>query len=143
MPALLLRGIVASSSYQSSADRLAQSKVVFANQQLLASEGRTALILEDIFSRLKNDLFIQNRLADPLLSKDPVVSKIRKIYLDNYFRSIRSSDPYFFTFRPSKSEDVWRVSHCRNCSKSLSKATTRLRYLIYTMYKTQRVDLGK
>ena len=82
---LIAASIVAASSYQSSADRLAQSKVVFANQQLLASEGRTALILEDIFSRLKNDLFIQNRLADPLLSKDPVVSKIRKIYLDNYF----------------------------------------------------------
>ena len=82
---LIAASIVAASSYQSSADRLAQSKVAFANQQLLASEERTALILEDIFSRLKNDLFIQNRLADPLLSKDPIVSKIRKIYLDNYF----------------------------------------------------------
>ncbi len=82
---LVAAGIVAASSYQASAVRLAQSKVAVANQQLLATEERTALILEDIFSRLKNDLFIQNRLADPLLSKDPVVTKIRKIYLDNYF----------------------------------------------------------
>ena len=82
---LIAACIVAASSYQTSAERLIQSKIAFANQQLLAREEQTALILEDIFSRLKNDLFIQNRLADPLLSKDPVVSKIRKIYLDNYF----------------------------------------------------------
>ena len=82
---LIAAGIVAASSYQTAADRLVQSKIGFANQQLLASEERTVSILGDVTSRLKNDLFIQNRLADPLLSKDPVLSKIRKIYLDNYF----------------------------------------------------------
>uniref|UniRef100_UPI0040484BB4 ATP-binding protein n=1 Tax=Algoriphagus sp. TaxID=1872435 RepID=UPI0040484BB4 len=51
----------------------------------MVADSQTTSFLADIFSRLKNDLFIQNRLADPLLSKDPVVSKIRKIYLDNYF----------------------------------------------------------
>ncbi len=82
---LIAASIVAASSYQAAAERLVQAKIDFANQEFLATDGQTALFLEDVFSRLKNDLFIQNRLADPLLSKDPVVSKIRKIYLDNYF----------------------------------------------------------
>ena len=82
---LISASIVAASSYQAEGERLIQAKIAFANQQLLATDGQTAIFLEDIFSRLKNDLFIQNRLADPLLSKEPIVSKIRKIYLDNYF----------------------------------------------------------
>ncbi len=82
---LISASIVASSSYQAEEERLVETKIDFANQQLLATDGQTSIFLADIFSRLKNDLFIQNRLADPLLSKDPIVSKIRKIYLDNYF----------------------------------------------------------
>jgi len=82
---LIAASIVAASSYQAAEERLVQAKVAFANQELLATDGQTTLFLDDIFARLKNDLFIQNRLADPLLSKDPVISKIRKIYLDNYF----------------------------------------------------------
>lgn len=77
--------IVAASSYDTSAERLLQSKSDFAKEYLIASDEKTALLLADIFLRLKGDLFVQNRFADPLLSKDPIVSKIRKIYLDNYF----------------------------------------------------------
>ena len=82
---LIAASIVAASSYQANDERLVRAKVAFANQELLNTDSQTALFLADIFARLKNDLFIQNRLADPLLSKDPVISKIRKIYLDNYF----------------------------------------------------------
>jgi len=82
---LVAASIVAASSFQAVDERLAQAKVAFANQELLTTDSQTTLFLTDIFARLKNDLFIQNRLADPLLSKDPVISKIRKIYLDNYF----------------------------------------------------------
>lgn len=82
---LVAATIVASSSFDTSVERLALAKVSFANEYLIASEEKTALFLGDIFLRLKGDLFVQNRLGDPLLSKDPIVSKIRKIYLDNYF----------------------------------------------------------
>ncbi|MCM0059412.1 MAG: ATP-binding protein, partial [Algoriphagus sp.] len=82
---LISASIVAASSYQAEAERLVATKIDFANQQLLARDGQTSIFLADIFSRLRNDLFIQNRLADPLLSKEPIVSKIRKVYLDNYF----------------------------------------------------------
>lgn len=78
----LISGI---STFQTERERLIQSKVRFANQNLIENDVMTEFFLGDIFSRLRNDLFIQNRLADPLLSKDPIESKIRKIYLDNYF----------------------------------------------------------
>jgi len=82
---LVAASIVSASSYQAKKERVIQAKVTFAKQQLMGADSQTILFLGDIFSRLKNDLFIQNRLGDPLLSKDPVIRKIRKIYLDNYF----------------------------------------------------------
>jgi len=82
---LVAASIVSASSYQAKKERVIQAKVTFAKQQLMVADSQTILFLGDIFSRLKNDLFIQNRLGDPLLSKDPVIRKIRKIYLDNYF----------------------------------------------------------
>lgn len=73
------------STHQAQRESLVQSKISFANQNLIENDVMTEFFLGDIFTRIKSDLFIQNRLADPLLSKDPVETKIRKIYLDNYF----------------------------------------------------------
>jgi two-component system, NtrC family, nitrogen regulation sensor histidine kinase NtrY len=78
----LIAGI---STFHAERERLVQSKIRFANQNLIENDVMTEFFLGDIFSRIKNDLFIQNRMADPLLSKDPVETKIRKIYFDNYF----------------------------------------------------------
>ncbi len=78
----LIAGI---STFQTEQERLIQSKTRFANQNLIENDVMTEFFLGDIFARVKNDLFVQNRLADPLLSKDPVETKLRKIYLDNYF----------------------------------------------------------
>lgn len=84
--ACLITAIISGiSTFQTDRERLIQSKLSFANQNLIENDVMTEFFLGDIFSRVKNDLFIQNRLADPLLSKDPIESKIRKIYLDNYF----------------------------------------------------------
>ena len=82
---LVTAGIIGVSTFQSEQERLIQSKTRFANQNLIENDVMTEFFLEDIFSRMKNDLFVQNRMVDPLLSKDPVETKIRKIYLDNYF----------------------------------------------------------
>lgn len=84
--ASLVTAIIAGiSTFQTEQERLIQSKIRFANQNLIENDVMTEFFLGDVFSRVNNDLFIQNRLADPLLSKDPVETKIRKIYLDNYF----------------------------------------------------------
>ncbi len=73
------------STFQAEKSELIQSKIRFANQNLIESDVMTEFFLGEIFTRIKNDLFIQNRIADPLFSKDPIVTKIRRIYLDNYF----------------------------------------------------------
>ncbi|SDA54880.1 His Kinase A (phospho-acceptor) domain-containing protein [Algoriphagus alkaliphilus] len=82
---LVTAGIIGVSTFQSERERLILSKTRFANQNLIENDVMTEFFLGDIFSRVKNDLFILNRMADPLLSKDPIETKIRKIYLDNYF----------------------------------------------------------
>ncbi|MEP0714096.1 MAG: HAMP domain-containing sensor histidine kinase, partial [Algoriphagus sp.] len=64
---------------------LIQSKTRFANQNLIENDVMTEFFLGEIFTRIKSDLFIQNRIADPLFSKEPIETKIRRIYLDNYF----------------------------------------------------------
>lgn len=82
---LITAGIAGISTFQTEREQLIQSKVRFANQNLIESDVMTEFFLGEIFSRIQSDLFIQNRLADPLLSKDPIETKIRRIYLDNYF----------------------------------------------------------
>ncbi|MCE7055669.1 HAMP domain-containing histidine kinase [Algoriphagus sp. AGSA1] len=84
--ACLITAIISGiSTFQAEKSELLQSKVRFANQNLIESDVMTEFFLGEIFARIKNDLFIQNRIADPLFSKDPIVTKIRRIYLDNYF----------------------------------------------------------
>ncbi|WP_425637440.1 sensor histidine kinase [Algoriphagus yeomjeoni] len=73
------------STFQTEKSELIQSKNRFANQNLIENDVMTEFFLGEIFTRIKNDLFIQNRIADPLFSKDPIETKIRRIYLDNYF----------------------------------------------------------
>lgn len=82
---LITASISGISTFQTERERLIQSKTNYANQNLIENDVMTEFFLGDIFSRLRSDLFIQNRLADPLLSKEPIETKIRKIYLDNYF----------------------------------------------------------
>ncbi|MBN3584258.1 two-component sensor histidine kinase [Algoriphagus aestuarii] len=82
---LITAGICGISTFQTEKNQLIQSKIRFANQNLIENDVMTEFFLSEIFTRIKSDLFIQNRMADPLLSKDPIETKIRKIYLDNYF----------------------------------------------------------
>ncbi len=73
------------STFQTEKHRLIQSKIRFANQNLIENDVMTEFFLGEIFTRIQNDLFIQSRISDPLFSKDPIETKIRRIYLDNYF----------------------------------------------------------
>ncbi len=82
---LLTASIIGMSTFQTEREQLILSKTRFANQNLIENDVMTEFFLGDIFARVKNDLFIKNRMVDPLLSKEPVETKIRKIYLDNYF----------------------------------------------------------
>ncbi len=73
------------STFQTEKAQLIQSKTRFANQNLIENDVMTEFFLGEIFTRIKSDLFIQNRISDPLFTKDLIETKIRRIYLDNYF----------------------------------------------------------
>lgn len=84
--ASLITAIIAGiSTFQTANAELIQSKSRFATQNLIENDVMTEFFLGEIFNRIKDDLFIQTRIADPLFSKEPIVTKIRRFYLDNYF----------------------------------------------------------
>ena len=84
--ACLVTAIIAGiSTFQTEKEQLIQSKIRFVNQNLIEKDVMTEFFLGEIFTRIQGDLFIQNRIADPLFSKELIETKIRKIYLDNYF----------------------------------------------------------
>ncbi|MDG1278392.1 MAG: ATP-binding protein [Algoriphagus sp.] len=82
---LISASIVGISTFQTEKYQLVQSKSRFATQNLIENDVMTEFFLGEIFNRIKEDLFIQNRISDPLFSKEPIETKIRRIYLDNYF----------------------------------------------------------
>ncbi len=82
---ILAAVITGLSTRGSEQQELLDSKVRFTNQNLIENDIITEFFLDEIMTRIESDLFIQNRLSDPLLSKEPIETKIRKIYLDNYF----------------------------------------------------------
>ena len=84
--ACLITAIVCGiSTFQTEKEELIQSKIRFANQNLIENDVMTEFFLGEIISRIKDDLFIQSRISDPLFSKEPIETKVRRIYLDNYF----------------------------------------------------------
>ncbi len=83
--AIIVAAISGFSTRNTKQDQLLESKIRFTNQNLIENDVITEYFLDEVMSRIKGDLFIQNRLADPLLAKEPIETKIRKIYLDNYF----------------------------------------------------------
>ncbi len=82
---LITAAIAGISTFQTENAQLIQSKNRFATQNLIENDVMTEFFLGEIFNRINGDLFIQTRIADPLFSKEPIETKIRRIYLDNYF----------------------------------------------------------
>ena len=94
---LIAAAITGFSTRATEQQQLLNAKERFINQNLIENDIITEFFLGEVFTRIKSDLFIQNRLADPLLSKDPIETKIRKVYLDNYFDQFEISVTIFNT----------------------------------------------
>ncbi len=60
------------------------SKNQFANQLLIDNDIRGEYLLADASQKIRQDLFIQNRLYSPFYSKDIIEQKVRRVYLNNY-----------------------------------------------------------
>ncbi|MEX2336520.1 MAG: ATP-binding protein [Fulvivirga sp.] len=84
-------GIIASSFlgalaiYQYEHEREMERKLKFAHQFLIENDNLAEYLLSEVNEKVKNDIFIQNRMSSPFLSKDIIKSKIRQVYLSNYF----------------------------------------------------------
>ncbi|WP_236252769.1 PAS domain-containing sensor histidine kinase [Echinicola sp. 20G] len=77
--------ITGAASYQDFRKREIHSKEKVAEQVMMESDAMAEFLLSDVIDRLKDDLFIKNKMVDPSRSKEPIEQKIRKIYISNYF----------------------------------------------------------
>lgn len=78
-----LLGAVAIFNFEN--EREIDRKKKFASQFLLENDHMAEFLLAEVNDKIKNDVFIQSRMASPFLSKDIVESKIRQVYLNSYF----------------------------------------------------------
>lgn len=60
-------------------------KEKYATQFLIENDNLAEYLLSEVNDKLKNDVFIKSTMASPFLSKEIIKSKIRQIYLSNYF----------------------------------------------------------
>jgi two-component system nitrogen regulation sensor histidine kinase NtrY len=77
--------ITGAAAYQNYQKEELQSKVRFAQQVLLKEDVMAEFFISDVMDKVAEDIFIKKRLTDPLLSKEPIVQKIRKAYMINNF----------------------------------------------------------
>ncbi|WP_373494835.1 ATP-binding protein [Aquiflexum sp.] len=80
--AAIITGIASHQVYLS---RNFQSKLSFGSQQLIENDILAEFFLSDIIKRVSEDIFIKTSLVDPLMQKESIEKKIRKIHVDNYF----------------------------------------------------------
>lgn len=72
-------------SHQVYLDRNFKSKASFGTEMLVENDILAEFFLSDIMERISNDFFIKNSMIDPLMRKEPIEQKIRKIHMNNYF----------------------------------------------------------
>lgn len=60
------------------------AKQQFANQLLIENDIQGEFLMSQASDRIKEDLFIKNRIFSPFYSKDIIIQKIRRVYLSNY-----------------------------------------------------------
>ncbi len=77
--------IIGIASHQVYLSRNFQSKLSFGSQQLIENDILAEFFLSDIMNRVSEDIFIKTSLVDPLMQKESIDKKIRKIHMDNYF----------------------------------------------------------
>ncbi len=77
--------ITGAAAYQNYQKEELQLKVKFAQQILLKEDVMAEFFIADVMDKVAEDIFIKKRLTDPLLSKEPIIQKVRKAYMINNF----------------------------------------------------------
>lgn len=82
---LMTAVITGVASHEVYLERNYKSKVGFGTEQLVENDVLAEFFLADIMQRIGNDLFLKNTISDPIMQKDAIDKKIRKIHMINYF----------------------------------------------------------
>ncbi|WP_114751317.1 ATP-binding protein [Pleomorphovibrio marinus] len=77
--------ITGTASYQHLVAESVREKKQFGSNILEENNKFAEYLLSEVMSKVQEDIFIQSRLGDPFLSKEPIEQKIKKVYLSNYF----------------------------------------------------------
>ncbi|MCL6259713.1 ATP-binding protein [Aquiflexum sp. TKW24L] len=72
-------------SHQVYLERNFKSKASFGTEMLVENDILGEFFLSDIMQRISEDIFIKNSMIDPLMRKEAIEQKIRKIHMNNYF----------------------------------------------------------
>src|SRR5690606_1704459 len=62
-----------------------KTKGKIAQHVLQKEDVMDEFFISDVMDKIAEDIFIKKRMTDPLLSKEPIVQKIRKAYMINNF----------------------------------------------------------
>ncbi len=71
--------------FQFENEREYERKHKFVTQFLIENDNLAEYLLNEVNQKLEDDVFIQSTMASPFLSKNIIKSKIRQVYLSNYF----------------------------------------------------------
>ncbi len=77
--------ITGTASYQHLMKESIKQKRQFGRNILEENNRFAEYLLNEVMEKVREDIFIQSRMGDPFLSKEPIEQKIKKIYLSNYF----------------------------------------------------------
>ena len=83
--AIACAAIGAIAIYDAETTKQRVDKREFGNELLVENDIWAEFQLNQISDKIENDVFIKNRMYNPLSSKKAVVQKIKQIYLNNYF----------------------------------------------------------
>lgn len=83
--------ISGAAAYQHARLESVSEKQKFANHVMIEDDLIGDYMMGEVMDNVRRDNFIINRLSDPSISKEPIVQKIKKIYLTNYLDQFSSA----------------------------------------------------
>lgn len=124
--------IIGAASYHHTRLESVQQKRKFADYIMIEDDVMGNYLLGEVVESIREDLFIINRMADPLLGKEPVERKIKKIYLTNYLENFTTTVRVFNRSGESQTqrESSLSLNEYRNMYMNSDYATP-VRHLYY------------
>jgi two-component system, NtrC family, nitrogen regulation sensor histidine kinase NtrY len=85
LTAMAVAAAASSGEYNFQIKQLIAEKEKLGAQLLMENDPYTEFILNEVSTKIKDDIFIKNRLLNPYLSNDVIEQKIRRAYIQNNF----------------------------------------------------------